>query len=57
MDKAKRYIIIYQKETDGEICIEYCEFHKLRDLLEKYHLHIRDIAIIDGTIIKDFGQD
>jgi len=57
MNKTKHYIIVYQRETDGDIYIEYCEFHKIKELLKKYHLHIRDIAIIDGTIIKDFGQD
>jgi len=55
MSKTKYYIVIYQRETDGDVYIEYCEFNKIKDLLEKYRLHIRDIAIIDGRIIKNFG--
>ena len=57
MNKTKRYIVVYQRETDGDTYIEYCECNKIKDLLKKYYLHIRDIAIIDGKIIKDFRQE
>jgi len=57
MSKTERYIVIYQKETDGDICVEYCEFYKIENLLKKYRLDIRDIAIVKGKIVKEFGKD
>jgi len=54
---GKRYIVVYQKEADGDICIEYCKSNEIRNLLEKYRLHYRDIAIIEGTLVKGFDKD
>jgi hypothetical protein len=48
------YVIIYQAETDGPICMERLSPDEIRALVDELKLTIADYAIVDGIIIKSF---
>jgi len=56
-DKDKDYLVIYTEDPATDVYFERCKLHRLRDLLKEQRLHIREVAVIDGKVVKDFGQD
>lgn len=51
------YLLIYMKETDGEIFIERLTANKIKERIQRLKLHKDDYTIIDGIVIKSFGKE
>lgn len=52
--KEKTYVVVWQRETDGDIIIDYMTADKIRSWSEAGYLI--DYAIIDGEITKSIGN-
>ena len=53
-EKETQVIMVYQKETDGEILIKKLPLEKVRKQVKKYNLDTYDYAIIKGEVLKSF---
>jgi hypothetical protein len=52
--KNKHYVVVWQRETDGDILIDYMTADRIREWVKAGHLI--DYAIIDGEITKSIGN-
>ncbi len=52
--KNKTYILVYMKETDGDMMIETLTSKQIKDKVK--NLDYSDYAIIDGDMLKSFNS-
>jgi hypothetical protein len=52
--KNQTYILVYMKETDGEMMIETLTSKQIKDRVK--NLDYSDYAIIDGDVLKSFNS-
>lgn len=57
LDKnKKKYIFIYQEETDGNIKDKILTKKEILNIIQKKRISDSDFTIIDGNIIKTFDN-
>jgi hypothetical protein len=52
--KNQTYILVYMKETDGDMMIETLTSKQIKDKIK--NLDYSDYAIIDGDVLKSFNS-
>ena len=52
--KNQTYILVYMKETDGDMMIETLTSKQIKDRVK--NLDYSDYAIIDGDVLKSFNS-
>jgi hypothetical protein len=52
--KNQTYILVYMKETDGDMMIETLTSKQIKDKVK--NLDYSDYAIIDGDVLKSFNS-
>lgn len=52
--KNQTYILVYMKETDGDMIIETLTSKQIKDKVK--NLDYSDYAIIDGDVLKSFNS-
>lgn len=52
--KNQTYLLVYMKETDGDILIETLTSKQIKEKVK--HLDYSDYAIIDGNVLKSFNS-
>lgn len=52
--KNQTYLLVYMKETDGDVLIETLTLEQIKEKVKD--LDYSDYAIIDGNILKSFNS-